>query len=51
MIDPRLELALNGGGLELPETGTIAVFQPPADADLAELPVDRCKIIHDFKPA
>ncbi len=51
MIDPRLELALNGGGLDLPETGVIAIFQPPVDADLAGLPVERCKIIHDFKPA
>ena len=51
MIDPRLELALNGGGLDLPKTGLIAIFQPPVDADLAGLPPERCKIIHDFKPA
>ncbi|MGJ8626098.1 MAG: class I SAM-dependent methyltransferase [Sulfitobacter sp.] len=50
MIDARLQLALNGGGLELSEDGKIAVFQPPVDADLDDLPVDRCQIIHDFKP-
>ena len=38
MIDPRLELALNGGGLDLPDEGVIAVFQPPVEADLADLP-------------
>tara|TARA_R110002074_G_scaffold51307_7_gene129803 strand:- start:1141 stop:2133 length:993 start_codon:yes stop_codon:yes gene_type:complete len=50
VIDARLQLALNGGGLALPEEGQIAVFQPPVDADLEGLPVDRCRIIHDFKP-
>ena len=50
MIDARMQLALNGGGLDLPEEGRIAVFQPPVDADLEGLPADRCLIIHDFKP-
>tara|TARA_R110002049_G_scaffold307712_2_gene509095 strand:+ start:67534 stop:68532 length:999 start_codon:yes stop_codon:yes gene_type:complete len=51
VIDSRLQLALNGGGLDLPDEGTIAVIHPPVEADLADLPMDRCQIIHDFKPA
>ena len=50
MIDARLQLALNGGGLELPPEGRIAVFRPPVDADLHDLAPERCDIIHDFKP-
>ncbi|PTB82231.1 MFS transporter [Alloalcanivorax venustensis] len=50
MIDARLQLALDGGGLELPAEGTIAVFQPPRDSDLPGLDKDRVQIIHDFKP-
>lgn len=50
MIDARLQLALGGGGLALPDEGRIAVFQPPVDADLEGLPVEQCQIIHDFKP-
>ncbi len=50
MIDARLQLALDAG-LDLPDAGRIAVFQPPVDADLDGLPVDRCHIIHDFKPS
>ncbi|GLQ25254.1 class I SAM-dependent methyltransferase [Sulfitobacter pacificus] len=50
MIDARLQLALNGGGLDLPAEGRIAVFRAPLDADLRGLDVDRCDIIHDFKP-
>ncbi|MEP5728992.1 MAG: methyltransferase [Sulfitobacter sp.] len=50
MIDARLQLALNGGGLVMPEAGGVAVFRPPADADLEGLNPDNCDIIHDFKP-
>jgi len=50
VIDARLQVALGGGGLELPEEGRIAVYRPPVDADLAGLTPDRCDIIHDFKP-
>jgi len=50
LIDTRLRLALNNGGLELPETGLIAAFAPPRDADLAGLAKDRLQIIHDLKP-
>lgn len=51
MIDARLQVALNGGGLELPEEGRIAVFHPPIEADLAGLSPERTQIIQDFKPA
>lgn len=50
MIDPRLQLALDGGGLDLPVEGTIAVFQPPRDSDLPGLDKDRVQIIQNFKP-
>lgn len=50
MIDPRLQLALNSGGLDLPEDAMIAVFRPPIEADLNGLVPDHCHIIHDYKP-
>lgn len=50
MLDQRLRLALEGGGLMLPDRGSFAVFHPPADADLAGLPQSRCHLITDFKP-
>jgi len=37
-------------GLSLPEAGNIAVFAPPAGADLGLLPLQRCHVIGDFKP-
>lgn len=49
MIDARLQVALSGGGLDLPEEGLIAVFRPPVEADLPDIVPDRCRIIHDFK--
>lgn len=51
MLDSRLLLALNGGGLNWPEEGKIAVFAPSADLDLDGIPQDRAEIIHDFYPA
>lgn len=51
MIDSRLPLALDGGGLEWPAEGRIAVFGPSADVDLDGIPKDRAEIIHDFYPA
>lgn len=51
MIDARLNVALTGGGLELPAEGRIAVFHPPVDAALDGLAPERCQIIHDFKPS
>ncbi|MGB3246488.1 MAG: class I SAM-dependent methyltransferase [Sulfitobacter sp.] len=50
MIDARLQLALDSGGLDLAPEGRIAVFNPPVDADLDVLAQDRCHVIHDFKP-
>lgn len=51
MLDSRLALALDGGGLEWPAEGKIAVFAPSADLDLDGIPQDRVEIIHDFYPA
>ncbi|MGB5865574.1 MAG: class I SAM-dependent methyltransferase [Sulfitobacter sp.] len=51
MLDQRLPLALDGGGLVWPDDGTIAVFAPPVDADLDSIPKERAEIIHDFYPA
>ena len=51
MLDSRLPLALDGGGLEWPESGPIAVFAPSADADLDGVPKDRAEIIQDYYPA
>ncbi len=50
MIDARLAIALEEGGLGLPPTGRIAVVKPPPDASLAALPKDRCVVIDGFKP-
>ncbi len=50
MIDARLQVALNGGGLDLPEEGRIAIFRPPAEADLEGIVPDQCDIIQDFRP-
>lgn len=51
MLDQRLPLALDGGGLTWPETGAIAVFGPSPELDLDDIPKDRARIIHDFYPA
>ncbi|KIN74015.1 class I SAM-dependent methyltransferase [Sulfitobacter guttiformis] len=51
MLDSRLPLALNGGGLEWPADGDIAVFAPSMDVDLEGIPKDRAEIIQDFYPA
>ena len=51
MLDSRLPLALNGGGLEWPAEGRIAVFGPSVDLDLDGIPQDRAEVIHDFYPA
>lgn len=50
MIDARLQLALESGGLVFDPEGQIAVFNPPVDAELDALPRERCHIIQDFKP-
>lgn len=51
MLDSRLPLALDGGGLEWPAEGTIAVFNPAPEADLDGIPQDRAEVIHDLYPA
>ncbi len=45
MSQSRLTLALDGHGLDLPDTGEIAVFAPRAGADLGALERDRVRII------
>ncbi|RKF12922.1 class I SAM-dependent methyltransferase [Roseovarius spongiae] len=49
MTHPRLSLALSGG-LDLPETGRIAVLAPRAGAGLDPLPRARCHVITGFAP-
>ncbi len=51
MIDARLQVALSGGGLDLPSEGRVAVFYPPVSADLSGIDPERCDIIQDFKPS
>ncbi len=45
MSQTRLTSALEGHGLELPESGNIAVFAPHAGADLGAIARDRVRII------
>src|SRR6056297_1415801 len=45
MSQSRLTLALDGHGLELPETGEIAVFAPRAETDLGALGRERVRVI------
>jgi 16S rRNA (guanine1207-N2)-methyltransferase len=51
VIDTRLALALDGGGLVLPDEGALAVLRPPQEARLTALPKARVEIIETFKPA
>ena len=51
MLDTRLTLALDGGGLVLPERGQIAVIKPSTEAQLDVLGRDRVVVIEGFKPA
>lgn len=46
----RLSLALDSGGLSLPEEGRIAVFLPQPGADLSGLPRDRVQLVQPFRP-
>ncbi|MFU8864744.1 MAG: class I SAM-dependent methyltransferase [Rhodobacterales bacterium] len=50
MFSERLSLALSDGDLSLPDSGSIAVFAPRAQADLSLLPRDRTLVITRFKP-
>lgn len=47
---PRLDLALNGGGLVLPGDGAVAVFRPRVGHDLSPLPQGRVQVIQPFAP-
>ncbi len=49
-MSARLTLALEAGGLVLPETGTISVLSPTPDTDLSALPRDRVQVVSPFKP-
>lgn len=51
MLDSRLPLALDGGGLEWPDSGAIAVFAPSDTLDLDGIPQDRAHIVQDSYPA
>lgn len=50
MADSRLTLALESGAVALPADGRIAVFGPPAGADLSALAKDRVRIVQGFAP-
>ncbi|MFD0859431.1 class I SAM-dependent methyltransferase [Roseovarius aquimarinus] len=50
MTGIRLSLALEGGGLVLPDGARIAVFAPTVDSDLSALPRDLCHVITGTKP-
>lgn len=50
-MSPRLILALEPGGVVLPETGLIRVFAPTAErSDLSALPRERVQVVQPFKP-
>lgn len=46
MSESRLTLALDAGAVHLPPSGNIAVYAPPAGADLTALPASRLRIVH-----
>ena len=48
-MSPRLSLALETGGLNLPD-GPVVVVHPRADVDLSNLPKDRVTIVQPFFP-
>ncbi|MFX0545400.1 class I SAM-dependent methyltransferase [Roseovarius sp. S1116L3] len=50
MTGIRLSLALQGGGLSLPDGARIAVFAPTPDSDLSDLPQGLCHVITGTKP-
>ncbi len=49
-MSARLRMALETGGLQMPEAGIISVLRPPIEADLSLLPADRVRIVQPFKP-
>jgi len=50
MRQSRLETALQGGTLILPETGRMAVLAPVEGDDLSDLPKDRVTVVQGFRP-
>ena len=50
MLSTRLSLALDEGGIALPDEGQIAVFSPDASTDLTSLPKDRVEVISRHFP-
>ncbi len=50
MRSTRLNLALETGALQLPETGSIVVYRPRSGDDMSSLPKDRVLIVQGFKP-
>ncbi|MEX0337988.1 MAG: methyltransferase [Arenibacterium sp.] len=49
-MSPRLSLALDAGGVALPDTGEIAVLHPRSGVDLSMLPKERTRIVQPFRP-
>ncbi len=49
-MSARLTLAVEQGGLALPDSGRIVVFHPRAGADLGALPADRALLVQPFRP-
>lgn len=49
-MSARLPLAIETGGLCLPETGVLSVLHPVAEYDLSPLARDRVQVIQPFKP-
>ena len=49
-MSSRLTLALETGGLVLPDSGAIAVLHPRAGMDLSALPRERLRIVQPFRP-
>lgn len=49
-MSARLNLALTGGGLALPDAGRLAVFHPRGGTDLSMLPRARTVVIQPMRP-
>lgn len=50
LLSLRLTLALEEGGLVLPEAGELSVLLPTPDVDLYTLPQTRVQVVQPFKP-
>jgi 16S rRNA (guanine1207-N2)-methyltransferase len=49
-MSPRLTLALETGGMVLPEAGALSVLLPTPEAGLSALPAERVQIVQPFRP-